>query len=495
MAEEGLAGGRQRGADGELRSSRRAFLRHASTLAFAALSPTLLATPVAAHGAPTRGPGPRVLTRDHGHEIAQAWIRRIFLRVRADGYAPTGSAPSGQQNADGFDHLQGFTPTSAARLYAYAGIAMYEAVVGGMHAHRSLAGQLTGMPTMPSAHPATRHDWPTALSAAVAGTASSLFTRQASRQDIDAFHIAQVRARREAGVPAATIAASLAHGEAVASALRPWIDADGYTDVRRRAAEHGYTPPTGPGLWQPTPPSFAPALEPYWSGIRPFVLRSAGEVTPDPPVPFSEERGSPFHGEALRTYQAGLVLTAEQRSVARFWADNPLQSGLPPGHWMLTVGQVAAQRSLQLDVTVEALARTGIALADALLSCWHCKYMLNVLRPVTYVQAHIDPSWLPLMSTPPFPEYTSGHSVSSVAAAVVLTDLLGSFPYADRHDLVGDLADAERTRHFASFLHAAEEAAQSRIYGGIHFPMGVEAGKDQGREVGRIVLARVRSRR
>lgn len=479
---------------GEGRWSRRQFLQRAGTLAVAATGgPGLLATPAAAQRSTDRG---RVrLTRDHGPHVAHAWLRRIFQRVRADGYAPASTAPTGGQTPDNFDHLTGFTPTSAARLYAYVAVAMYESVRGGMPAHRSLGGQLTGMPAMPAANPGTGYDWPTVLSAAVADTAGGLFDRAVSRQAIASFHSQQVQARRDAGVPARTIEASLTHGGAVAAALQPWIVADGYAEIRQKAAEHDYVPPVGPGLWESTPPNFGPAIEPYWGQVRPFVLRSAEEVIPAEPVAFSENPSSAFYAQARHTYEASLALTDEHRAVARFWTDNPVQSGLPSGHWMLTIGQVALQRGLGLDVTVEALARTGVALADAFLSCWYYKYQFNVLRPVTYINAYIDPAWATWVNTPQFPEYTSGHSVSSLAAAVVLTDLLGSFAYSDTHDLVGSLTDAQRTRTFDSFGHAAEQAAQSRIYGGIHFPMGVEAGKDQGRHIGELVLARVGTRR
>lgn len=480
------------GKDSPRQWSRRAFLRGSGALAAATVAGPVLGGSAWA-GPPARGR--LLLARDHDAQIANVWLRRIFQRVRADGYAPPNTAPTGPANPDGYDHLTGFTPTSAARLYAYTAVAMYEAVLGGMPSYRSLAHQLDGMPPMPAADHAARYDWPTALSAAVVDTVTPLFNRERSRQELAAFHADQVQARRDAGVSATVMTASLHHGRAVAAALQPWVDADGYTRIRRKAAEEGYNPPAGPGRWEPTPPNFGPAIEPYWGEVRPFVLRGASEVRPPDPVPFSSEPGSAFYAQARHTYEVGLALTDEQRAVARFWTDNPVQSGLPSGHWMLTVGQVAVQRGLPLDRTVEALARTGVAVADAFLSCWHAKYVHNLLRPVTYVHAHIDPSWATWVNTPQFPEYTSGHSVSSLAAAVVLTDLLGSVAYTDIHDLVGGLTEAQRSRRFDSFLQAAEEAAQSRIYGGIHFPMGVDAGKDQGRLIGQLTVARLQTRR
>ena len=222
-----------------------------------------------------------------------------------------------------------------------------------------------------------------------------------------------------------------------------------------------------------------------------MVMRSAGEVRPEPHIPFSTVPGSAFHNEAMTPYLTSKTLTDEQRAIARFWTDNPLLSGLPSGHWLRAVGQVAVQRRLNLAQTLEAYARAGVALHDAFLSCWTHKYEVNLIRPVTYVRRYIDKDWVTFVNTPQFPEYTSGHSVSSMAAATVLTELLGNFGYHDDSHRDRNLP----ARDFTSFTHAAEEAAISRIYGGIHFPMGIEAGKEQGNEVGRIVIDRLITRR
>ena len=157
----------------------------------------------------------------------------------------------------------------------------------------------------------------------------------------------------------------------------------------------------------------------------------------------------------------------------------------------MIVADVTETRSVNLATTVEALARTGIALHDAFLCCWTWKYRLNLLRPVTYIRRYVDPTWSTFVNTPQFPEYTSGHSVASRAASTVLTHLLGSFGFVD---------DSHRdrgmpARSYASFTAAADEAAQSRLYGGIHYPMGIEAGKDQGDAIGALVVSRLRTRR
>ena len=177
-------------------------------------------------------------------------------------------------------------------------------------------------------------------------------------------------------------------------------------------------------------------------------------------------------------------LTDEQRAIALFWADDLGATATPPGHSISLTTQVLSQLAARLDIAAETYAKVGIAVADAFIRCWDTKYRYNLLRPVTYIQRLIDADWLPLLVTPPFPEYTSGHSAQSGAAAEVLTDLFGpDFAFVDHtHDSRGLPA-----RAFRSFFQAADEAAISRLYGGIHFRPAIERGLDQGRCVGRAV--------
>ena len=140
---------------------------------------------------------------------------------------------------------------------------------------------------------------------------------------------------------------------------------------------------------------------------------------------------------------------------------------------------------LSLDSAAEAYAKVGIAVADAFICCWSTKYRFNLLRPVTYVRRLIDPSWTPLLITPPFPEYTSGHSVQSAAAAQVLTELFGPVAFIDRTHERRGLAP----RSFGSFIDAAHEAAISRLYRGIHFRAACERGVQQGICIGKRVSA------
>ncbi len=385
---------------------------------------------------------------------------------------------------------QGLTPPTAARTYAGVCIAAYEALLGGMPLHRTLQGQLTGLGGLPA--PAAGLHWPSVLGSAAAAVLRGLLPalsatggqvlREAERRDDED--------ARSAGVPPRRLALSRAHGAAVARGVLAWFATDGSAQAGARP----YTPPVGPGLWVPTPPNFGTAIEPHCAELRPMVLRTTDEVAPVAPVPFSTVAGSPFWREASTTYEQSRRNGDEERDLARFWTDNPLFSGLPAGHWLQIVVQVAEQRQLRLDATVEALARTAVTLHDAFLNCWTHKYRYNLLRPVTYVQAHLDGAWTTWVNTPQFPEHTSGHSVASRAASTVLTDLLGTGAFDDtaRSTTVGI---TRRTRRWADFTTAADAAAQSRLYGGIHFPHGIEAGKAQGDAVGRLVIARLRTRR
>jgi hypothetical protein len=233
------------------------------------------------------------------------------------------------------------------------------------------------------------------------------------------------------------------------------------------------------------------ALEPAWGTVRTFALDSAAACPAPPAHPFSNSRDSPLYAEALEVYQLRRGLTEEQKRIAYFWADNPGESGTPSGHWMSVVSSVSDQWALSPERTVEAYALTAIAVADAFIGCWREKFATHVLRPVAYIQRYIDPAWQPLLNTPNFPTYTSGHSTQSAAAAEVLTALFGeNRPYDDpTHITLG-----HPVKRLASFRDAAREAGMSRIYGGIHFSMDNIAGRVQGECIGRSVLSRVKTR-
>lgn len=397
-------------------------------------------------------------------EAAHAWVRAFYDIVWHGGSA---------------------TPTNAARIYCALAVAMYESVAPASGSLRSLAGQLTDLPPLPQA-PVRNTDPPSVMAGAVRTLADHLFRTAPipGEGGLDDLFAEQIRRRHAAGVPAGVVSDSVEHGVRLGRDLVAWVSTDGYAGTQRP-----YLPPIGESLWRSSPPNFGEAIGPYFSEVRPMVLATADEVVPVAHVPYSAIEGSPFWEQANATYQAGLALTQEQRLTAMFWRDNPHTSGLPSGHWMAITRQVCTQQGLSLSQSVEAYARVGVALHDAFLNCWTWKYRFNLIRPVDYVHDHIDPSWQTWVATPPFPEYTSGHSVASAAASAVLTDLLGPLAFTDTNT-VTDWG----TRQFDNFRQAAEEAAGSRLLGGIHYPMAIEFGMDQGDEIGALVINRLQTR-
>jgi hypothetical protein len=378
----------------------------------------------------------------------------------------------------------GFSPPVASRAFGYAGVALYEALAPGMPGRRSLAGQLNDLGRPPGLSDRAYH-WPTVANRALASILRSLFPTAVaeSAAAIDELE-RRFASSAQAVLPLGIYRRSVARGEEVAAHVFDWSTTDGGHEAFLRNFPP-YTAPSGPGLWVPTPPGFLPALQPYWGANRPFVLPSGAACSPGPPPAYSEEIGSQFYTEAKECYEAAGSLTAEQDAIARFWSDDPGQTASPPGHSISILAQVATLLDLRLAGATEAYAKVGLAVADAFIACWNTKYRDNLLRPVTYIRNLIDPAWTPLLVTPPFPEYTSGHSVQSGAAAQVLTDLFGDVAFVDRtHERRGLPA-----RSFRSFDEAAEEAAVSRLYGGIHFRAAIERGLEQGRCVGRYVSA------
>jgi hypothetical protein len=243
-----------------------------------------------------------------------------------------------------------------------------------------------------------------------------------------------------------------------------------------------------------TLPAFNPTrpTEPYWGTLRPIVLRDGDECPAPPAVPYSDERGSAFWRMAQELVDSTKVETPEKREIALFWSDNPVATGTPGFHWVSLVNQMIARRGLDADASAELFALTSIAINDAFIGCWKEKYRVMGVRPVSYVRAHLDSAWQPLFATPPFPEYPSGHSSISAAAARVLIGTLGdSIPFADSTQV--DIGRAPRA--FRSFSHARDEVAMSRVYGGIHFMPAVMNGVVQGECIGARVLDRLRTRK
>ncbi|MEM1057481.1 MAG: vanadium-dependent haloperoxidase [Bacteroidota bacterium] len=390
-----------------------------------------------------------------------------------------------------------FSPPQASRVYAYVSVAAYEALASTRPDLNTLAGQLRDFTPVPTPEAEVDGSIAALHAALVVGEA---LTFQGGEATVEGYRD-EARARILAsGIDRALAERSEAYGEAVAEHVLAWAGDDGYAQTRSGPA---YTITDEPGAWKPTPPAYMDAIEPNWGTLRPFVLDSAAQFKPPPPPPFSVEPGSAFREQVDEVYQIGLELTDEQREIASFWDCNPYVMNLrghamfatkkltPGGHWMGIAAIAARMSEDDVASAAEAYALTSLALADAFISVWDEKYRSRLIRPETVINQHIDEDWAPLLQTPPFPEYTSGHSVISAAAAEALTDLYGE-PFA--FDDTTEVAYGLPVRSFESFREAALEAAESRLYGGIHYRMAADLGVEQGRGVGRFHLERIETR-
>ncbi|MEL6703609.1 MAG: vanadium-dependent haloperoxidase [Bacteroidota bacterium] len=389
-----------------------------------------------------------------------------------------------------------FSPPQAARAYAYTTIAAYEAMVPDTPDLRSLAGQVAELEAVPASPADAEIHHPLAATQAAYTVAEALVFSPAEiavRQEA-------MEAEARAALPEALVEASLAYGDAVAQHILAWVNTDGYRETRSAPT---YTVTDEPGRWVPTPPAYMDGVEPSWSQIRPFALETADQFAPPPPPPYSLDHASEFFRQAQEVYQIGATITEEQRAIASFWDCNPYvmhtrghamfatKKLTPGGHWVGIAAIASRMRGDDFAATAEAYTRTAIALSDAFISAWDEKYRSNLIRPETVINAHIDDAWVPVLQTPPFPEYTSGHSVISAAASVVLTDYFGDdFAFSDTTEVEYGLP----VRDFPSFSVAAEEAAISRLYGGIHYRFAADEGLKQGRNVGRHVVERLQTR-
>jgi hypothetical protein len=384
-----------------------------------------------------------------------------------------------------------FSPPVACRIYTYAHMAAYEAFIQQDTTYHSLYGQIDDFPAVPK---------PTQpVSAPLAGVYAFLITGKGlvfSEQALSDSTQRILQYYKKITSPK-VYKASLAHGQAVAESVLAWTRKDQYRETR---AMRRYNLLKAEGKWSPTPPAYMAAIEPYWNKIRPLTLDSAGQYKPARPEAFSKTPGSPFYTLAYEVYTTGKSLTPEQRNIANFWDCNPFAVNAhghlnfatkklsPGGHWLSIAGIASRKANAAITRTSAAYLLTAIALFDGFISCWDEKYRSNLIRPETYIRAVIDEDWRPHLQTPPFPEYTSGHSVISTSAATVLSSIFGEdFGFTD----TSEIPYGYGPRLFTSFLAAAHEAAISRLYGGIHYRQAIDEGMLQGKKVGDGVLQKI----
>ncbi len=366
-----------------------------------------------------------------------------------------------------------------SRPFAYSGIALYEAVVPGMPAYQSLSGQLTDMPAMPKTVPGSPYHWPTCANAALAAMNRNFFpnTSDANKAAINALEN-ELNTAYQSKVDKATFQRSVEFGKAVAQLIFDWSKTDGYaTNINKP-----YAPPVGPGRWAPTPPGFAPAFGPYWGNHRLFVAGSLEGTAPPAPPTYSTDPSSKYHEMVKEVYDISQTLTSDQIALALFYRDYP---GFGDGHYISILNQLLEQEKPTLDFTAMVCAKTGIACVDAGIGCWKMKFQYNQERPVRYIREVLGHGeWKPLIDTPPFPDFPSGHSTIAGSFGEILNDFFrNSYPFSDHtYDYLG-----MTPRIYNSMHELVKEICDSRVYAGIHYTYSCTAAAEQGRKIGRNI--------
>jgi hypothetical protein len=389
-----------------------------------------------------------------------------------------------------------YSPPVASRIYAYVTVAGYEAAANGNKNYISLSGQLKGFDSVPKPKVGKQYCYALAASHAIL-TVGKILVMSEGR--IETFHDKMMEEFKDTGMPDEVYQNSIEYGKLIADRVIKWAGKDNYKQTRSLAK---YDVQTDDATWKPTPPAYMKGVEPHWNEIRPFLLDSAQQFKPAKAVDFSMKPDSYFYKLAMAVRDKGMHLTPDQAATATYWDDNPFKVNTnghtmfaikkisPGGHWINIAGLVCRKVKADYVRTAETYACLSVVIADSFINCWDEKYKSKVIRPETYINQYIDQNWAPLLQTPPFPEYTSGHSVVSNASAVVLTKMFGDdVSFTDSTEVAFDMP----ARKFSSFNAAAKEASISRFYGGIHYMPSIVNGINEGEQIGRFAINRLKT--
>jgi hypothetical protein len=391
-----------------------------------------------------------------------------------------------------------FTPPVASRIYAYAHLAAYEVMTQGDSTYTSLEGQLKDFKNVLPPDSGKVIDFPYASLIAFMEVGRTLtFSKDQTDRIVDSIKLLA----KEHGMPEEMKKQSELYGEQVAKAVLAWSKKDNYAETRSAAK---YTVPNDEGRWIPTPPGYFQAVEPQWKTIRTITLDSSNQFPPPPPCIFSNRSDSEFYNMAKQVFDTVSNLTEEQKAIASFWDCNGFKLNVvghtmyatkamtPGGHWMGITGIIAKDKKADFAKTVYSYTTVAFGVMDAFIACWDAKYTFGLVRPETVINKYMDPNWKPFLQTPPFPEYTSGHSIISVAAATILEHIYGAqTPFRDSTERPWGFAD----RNFQTPRQAADEAGISRFYGGIHYRPSILVAREQGEHIGNWVMSKLRMRK
>jgi hypothetical protein len=387
-----------------------------------------------------------------------------------------------------------FTPPVASRIYANCTLAMYEAMRNKEKGYPSVTEKLNGFDPMPTPLNGKTYDFTIAGIQAFCETAKKVTF---SADEIKQFQDSMLTVYKQ-DLSDEVYVNSISFGQQVADVMGKSLATDNYKETRGMDRFEVQTEDRK--RWVPTSPDYGDALEPHWLKMKTLALKSPDEIRAAPFADYNEDTSSAYYKELKEVYDISKNLSEEQIDIAIFWDDNPFVSRhkghvmfqdkkmTPGGHWMAITRKACRDKGFDMLASTKAYTYTAIGLYDAFISCWYEKYRSVRIRPQTAIQRLIEEQWFSYIQTPPFPEYTSGHSTVSASAAEMLTHIFGdNHAFTDSSELEYNLP----VRSFSSFRQAALEASVSRVYGGIHYRSGCENGNLQGRQVAALAIERL----
>lgn len=389
------------------------------------------------------------------------------------------------------------SPTFASRCFGYIGLTMYESIVAGDSVYQSISAQLNGLGSLPHPENGILLNMQLALNAGQAEILRNIYiqTSDANKLKIDSLekHFENIFRR---SVNDSIIAnSSIRYGKKIAQAIFAWSVTDGGHRGYLSNFDKKLVFVQKPGCWQP--PLYAQSfshfpLHPHWGQNRTFLVADSAIPAPEI-ISYDTLPESSYYKQFMQVMDTKKNLTQDQKQAAIWWSDDPEVTFTPPGHSYYLATTAIKKTRPSLIKCAQTYAQVGMAVADAFRNCWKWKYQFYTERANTYIPQHIDQHWESFWPDPPFPAFPSGHAIQASAAATVLTSLYGdNFAFTDSAH-VGRPRDEIRNtdfkaRHFNSFWEAAEETANSRLYGGIHTPQDNAAGLEKGKIIANNII-------
>lgn len=385
-----------------------------------------------------------------------------------------------------------FSPPVASRIYVYPNIAAYECIISKEKSYNSILN-ITDSLNEEELLLMDKNKNKTSVYAFYFVAKNMVYSSNIIDQAIVEFD----SLLKDSNMPETRINKIKQLAQKISKHVLNFAKDDGYNQMRSASK---YLIQDKEYSWKPTPPDYSDALEPHWSELRSFTLDSSSQFRPIKPTEINFEKNSKFYTELIEVYNAVNNLDSNTVEIAKFWDCNPIvpkhhghltfseKKLTPGGHWVNIGRNSMIKESFDIKETSYSYTLLSIAIHDAFISCWDEKYHSNYIRPITIIQNNIDSKWSPILLTPNFPEYPSGHSVVSSSASTILTYLFGeNYSFIDSTEVPYGMSP----RLFTSFYHASEEAAISRLYGGIHFRPAIDNGIEQGKKIGKHVLSTI----